>query len=166
MPPDFDGNIAASSAWMLFCSEPRRIEIVHRTNAPAVPSAPIEPPRAAIRKPGFASATTNPSHHVIALRSCRSSTWATDIDSLRPRPQWTNLPTLRCVCTNCVGQGQPASHDGHAWPDAVQPRERGLWAYLSSPGPEGATRTRWRTLHGREAVGRRAVLRARLRLGP
>src|SRR5829696_506755 len=80
MPPDLFGNIAASSAWMLFCSEPRAIEIVHSTNAPVVPRTPIEPPRAAIRKPGLASATTNPSHHVMALRSCLSSTSACAID--------------------------------------------------------------------------------------
>src|SRR3954464_9913390 len=76
MPPDLFGNMADSSAWMLFCSAPRVIDTVHSTNAPAVPSAPIEPPRAAIRKPGLARATTKPSHHVIALRSCRSSTTA------------------------------------------------------------------------------------------
>src|SRR5215213_2946791 len=52
------------------------MEIDHRTKAPVVPSAPIEPPSAAIRKPGFARATTKPSHHVIALRSCLSSTSA------------------------------------------------------------------------------------------
>src|ERR671922_2223943 len=50
--------------------------IVHRTNAPVVPSTPIEAPSAAIRNPGFASATTKPSHHVIALSSCLSSTSA------------------------------------------------------------------------------------------
>src|SRR3954469_9892757 len=61
---------------MLFCSAPRQTDTVHRTNAPVVPSAPIDAPRAAIRNPGLASATTKPSHHVIALRSCRSSTTA------------------------------------------------------------------------------------------
>src|SRR5919204_2649643 len=75
-PPDLFGNMHASSAWMLFCSAPRQIEIVHRRNAPVVPSAPIDDPSAAMRKPGFASATTKPSHHVMALRSCLSSTWA------------------------------------------------------------------------------------------
>src|SRR5215210_1507014 len=76
MPPDLLGNIPASSAWMLFWSAPRVIEIVHRTNAPVVPRAPIEAPSAAIRNPGLARATTKPSHHVIALRSCLSSTSA------------------------------------------------------------------------------------------
>src|SRR4051795_190398 len=76
MPPDLFGNIAASSAWMLFCMAPREIEIVHSTNAPVVPSAPTEPPSEAIRKAGLHSATTKPSHHVIALRSCLSSTSA------------------------------------------------------------------------------------------
>src|SRR3954454_20263744 len=75
-PPDLFGNMHASSAWMLFCNAPRQIEIVQSRNAPVVPRAPIDEPSAAMRKPGFASATTNPSHHVIALRSCRSSTWA------------------------------------------------------------------------------------------
>src|ERR687886_843790 len=75
-PPDLFGNMHASSAWMLFCSAPRQIEIVHSRKAPVVPSAPIDDPSAAIRKPGFARATTNPSHHVMALRSCLSSTWA------------------------------------------------------------------------------------------
>src|SRR3954466_3831934 len=75
-PPDLFGNMHASSAWMLFCSAPRQIEIVHSRNAPVVPSAPIDAPRAAMRNPGFASATTKPSHHVMALRSCLSSTWA------------------------------------------------------------------------------------------
>src|SRR3954468_1173463 len=76
MPPDLFGNIAASSAWMLFCMAPREIEIVHSTNAPVVPSAPTDPPSEAIRKAGLHSATTKPSHHVIALRSCLSSTSA------------------------------------------------------------------------------------------
>src|SRR4051812_18768288 len=75
-PPDLFGNMHASSAWMLFCSAPRQIEIVHNRNAPVVPRAPIDRPSEAMRKPGFASATTNPSHHVMALRSCLSSTWA------------------------------------------------------------------------------------------
>src|SRR3954471_7015151 len=83
MPPDLFGNIAASSAWMLFCMAPREIEIVHRTNAPVVPSAPTDPPRDAIRKAGLHSATTKPSHHVIALRSCLSSTSACAI-----HPPW------------------------------------------------------------------------------
>src|SRR3954469_22246566 len=61
---------------MLFCMAPREIEIVHRTKAPVVPSAPTDPPRDAIRKAGLHSATTKPSHHVIALRSCLSSTSA------------------------------------------------------------------------------------------
>src|SRR3954464_7646634 len=81
MPPDLFGNIAASSAWMLFCIAPRQIEIVHRTNAPVVPSAPTDPPRDAIRKAGLQSATTKPSHHVIALRSCLSSTSACAIQA-------------------------------------------------------------------------------------
>src|SRR4051794_41013229 len=76
MPPDLFGNIVASSAWMLFCSAPNVIEMVHRTNAPVVPSAPIDEPRAAMRKPGLARATTKPSHQVMALRSCLSSTSA------------------------------------------------------------------------------------------
>src|SRR4051812_11984806 len=76
MPPDLFGNIAASSAWMLFCMAPREIEIVQSTNAPVVPSAPTDPPSEAIRKAGLQSATTKPSHHVIALRSCLSSTSA------------------------------------------------------------------------------------------
>ena len=84
MPPDLFGNIAASSAWMLFCSAPRLIEIVQSTNAPVVPRAPIEPPSAAIRKPGLARATTKPSHHAIALRSCLSSTSADAIDPRLP----------------------------------------------------------------------------------
>src|SRR3954449_1554991 len=79
MPPDLLGNMPASSAWMLFCSAPRVIEIDHSTNAPVVPSAPIEEPSAAIRNPGLARATTKPSHHVIALRSCLSSTSAVAI---------------------------------------------------------------------------------------
>src|SRR3954452_24086917 len=66
---------------MLFCIASREIEIVHRTNAPVVPSAPTEPPRDAIRKAGLHSATTKPSHHVIALRSCLSSTSACAIPS-------------------------------------------------------------------------------------
>src|SRR3954451_24031008 len=76
MPPDLLGNIAASSAWMLFCSAPKQMEIVQSTTAPVVPSAPMEAPREPMRKPGLASATTKPSHHVIALRSSRSSTTA------------------------------------------------------------------------------------------
>src|SRR5919198_4930034 len=76
MPPDLLGNMHASSAWMLFCRAPKAIDTDHSTNAPPVPSAPIDEPSAAIRNPGLASATTKPSHHVIALRSCLSSTSA------------------------------------------------------------------------------------------
>src|SRR4051794_19541133 len=75
-PPDLLGNMHASSAWMLFCSAPRQIEIDHNRKAPVVPSAAIEPPSEAMRNPGLARATTKPSHHVMALRSCLSSTWA------------------------------------------------------------------------------------------
>src|SRR3954454_21472354 len=82
MPPDLFGNMHASSAWMLFCSAPKVIEIVQRTNAPVVPSAPIDEPNAAMRKPGFASATTKPSHHVMALSSCLSYTSAPAISPL------------------------------------------------------------------------------------
>src|SRR5215212_5018469 len=69
---------------MLFWSPPRRTEIVHRTNAPVVPRTPIEKPSAAIRNPGLASATTKPSHQVIALRSCLSSTSACAMDPSSP----------------------------------------------------------------------------------
>src|SRR5919199_4093834 len=85
MPPDLFGNMHASSAWMLFCSAPKRIDALHRATAPPVPSAPIDDPNAAIRKPGFASATTKPSHHVMALRSCLSSTSAYATGPLSPR---------------------------------------------------------------------------------
>src|SRR5262245_14068073 len=68
---------------MLFWRAPRQTEIVQRTKAPVVPSAPIEAPSAAIRNPGFARAITKPSHHVMALRSCLSSTWAV---AIRPSP--------------------------------------------------------------------------------
>src|SRR5919109_3339547 len=74
---------------MLFCSAPMQTDTVQRTKAPVVPRAPIEAPSAAIRKPGFASATTKPSHQLIALRSCRSSTCADATPS--PRIRWTNL---------------------------------------------------------------------------
>src|SRR3954465_300044 len=87
----------ASSAWMLFWSAPRQIEIVHNRNAPVVPSAAIEPPSEAIRKPGFASATTKPSHHVMALRSCLSSTSATAIS---PLPIEDRAALLR-ACGSC-----------------------------------------------------------------
>ncbi|CAB4347406.1 unannotated protein [freshwater metagenome] len=50
---------------MLFCKAPNSTEIVQRTTAPVVPRTPIEPPSAAIRKPGLASATTKPSHQLI-----------------------------------------------------------------------------------------------------
>src|SRR5688572_11173865 len=85
-PPDLLGNIEASSALMLFCIAPRQIEIVHRTHAPVVPSTPIEPPRPAMRNPGLARATTKPSHQVIALRSCLSSTCAVATLALPPPP--------------------------------------------------------------------------------
>src|SRR5215211_264429 len=62
-----------------------RTEMVHSTKAPVVPSTPIDAPSAAIRNPGFASATTKPSHHVIALRSCLSSTSADAIDPPSPK---------------------------------------------------------------------------------
>src|SRR4051795_9670511 len=78
---------------MLFCSAPRRTDTVHRTNAPVVPSAPIEAPSAAITNPGLASSTTKPSHQVIALRSCRSSTTAVANAFSSPSElcDWTNL---------------------------------------------------------------------------
>src|ERR687886_1272640 len=105
-PPDLFGNMHASSAWMLFCSAPRQIEIVHSRNAPVVPSAPIDNPSEAMRKPGFARATTNPSHHVMALRSCLSSTWAVATASPPPPASAVGGPTVnklahpgRRVCT-------------------------------------------------------------------
>src|SRR5215208_2472928 len=61
-----------------------RTEMVQRTKAPVVPSTPIEAPSAAIRNPGLASATTKPSHQVIALRSCLSSTSACAMDPSSP----------------------------------------------------------------------------------
>src|SRR5919106_4817559 len=74
---------------MLFWSAPSMTETVHSTTAPVVPRTPIEAPSAAIRKPGFASAMTNPSHHVIALRSCLSSTSAF---AMPPLPLWPRPP--------------------------------------------------------------------------
>src|ERR687888_1205040 len=71
---------------MLFCSAPITTEIVQMTIAPSVPSAPIEAPRAASRKPGLASATMNPSHQDMALMSSRSSTWA--VAMRRPFSKW------------------------------------------------------------------------------
>src|SRR5215204_4854862 len=88
MPPDLLGNIAASSAWMLFCNAPKQMEIVQSTKAPVVPRAPIEAPSEPMRKPGLASATTKPSHHVIALRSSRSSTTAVAMQ----RPSLARVP--------------------------------------------------------------------------
>src|ERR1700710_2175273 len=44
--------------------------------APQPPRGITDPPRAVSKKAGFASATTNPSYHVIALSSSRSSTCA------------------------------------------------------------------------------------------
>src|SRR5918996_4259655 len=74
---------------MLFWSAPSMTETVHSTTAPVVPRTPIEAPSAAIRKPGFASAMTKPSHHVIALRSCLSSTSAF---AMPPLPLWPRAP--------------------------------------------------------------------------
>src|SRR4051794_9807331 len=83
---------------MLFCMAPRQMEIDQSRNAPPVPSAPMEPPRPAIRNAGLASATTNPSHHDIAWRSDRSSTCAVATRRLLavvpPGAVWTNW-------TNC-----------------------------------------------------------------
>src|SRR3954466_14483288 len=87
----------ASSAWMLFCKAPRQMEIDHSTNAPVVPSTPIEPPSDAIRNPGLASATTNPSHHVIALSSERSSTCASAPSRLLRGPTGRIGPLVRRV---------------------------------------------------------------------
>src|SRR4051794_9000427 len=121
MPPDLFGNIAASSAWMLFCMAPRQIEIVHRTKAPVVPRAPTDPPRDAIRKAGLQSATTKPSHHVIALRSCLSSTSACAIQppwfvcGNSSRTNWYRrvrafLPS-RADTVNTVGRAMPQVRD-------------------------------------------------------
>src|SRR4051812_26341066 len=110
----------ASSAWMLFCRAPRQIEIVHSRNAPVVPSAPIEPPSAAMRNAGFASATTTPSHHVIALRSCLSSTWAVATASPPPPPVPAGGHTVNklahprgpAVCTTCREAASTAGSSG------------------------------------------------------
>src|SRR5215212_4907945 len=130
MPPDFDGNIPASSAWMLFCSAPRVIEIDQSTKAPVVPSAPIEAPSAAIRKPGFASATTKPSHQVIALRSCLSSTSACAIDP-------SSLPRLAAANdrTNWYSVLLPWVEDGRKMAQVID-RHRGR----TQPGAEGTPR--------------------------
>src|SRR5882724_1379672 len=125
MPPDLLGNMHASSAWMLFCSAPKVIEIVHSTNAPVVPSAPIEEPSAAMRKPGFASATTKPSHQVIALSSCLSSTSAYAIapPSRRAVPQKRALVPIG---TALAGDLLPLGSDAVNGPGAI-----------STAGPSG-----------------------------
>src|SRR5262245_46455170 len=47
---------------------------VHSAKTPSAPSVPMDAPRLAIRKPGFARQTTNPSYQCNNFRSCRSST--------------------------------------------------------------------------------------------
>src|ERR671921_1163332 len=147
---------------MLFWSAPIRTEIVHRTNAPVVPSTPMEAPRAAMRNPGFASATTKPSHHVIALRSCRSSTsaWA-----MSPLPSLVWAPLVP-IGTGVVVRLLPCS------PDSVNRRVATLrWTRAVRRDTSPCTnlyeiaRTREGT-NGGEDLGRRALLGTRVRLGP
>src|SRR6266496_3671722 len=167
MPPDLLGNIVASSAWMLFCSAPKVIDTVQRTNAPVVPSAPIDEPNAAMRKPGFASATTKPSHQVIALRSCLSSTSACAIGPFlstgvpqksTSRTNWYR--TSRRRSTTPFGRRQRTAcrfaRRRHARPGAI---EVGLYKFVR-------TILQPRRDDGRQSVGGRALLGPRLRLGP
>ena len=89
-------------------------------------------PSAAIRKPGFARATTKPSHQVIALRSCRSSTTAVRHRPLLSRtgrsaglgPIWYT-PARRLVPRR-AGRGQPARGDSRSdtWTRATRGRTR------------------------------------------
>src|SRR5260370_23777226 len=76
---------------MQVCSIPTPGEIAHSKTAPQVPSAPMENPSDAIRKPGLHRAITNPSHQRSALSSCRSSTNASAIWA----PPFT--PGKRCL---------------------------------------------------------------------
>src|SRR5690348_15692969 len=62
---------------------PTPAEMAHSSTAPHVPSAPIENPRDAIRKPGLHRAITNPSHQWSDFSRCRSSTKASAIWQLR-----------------------------------------------------------------------------------
>ena len=143
---------------MLFCSAPMQTNTVQRTNAPVVPSAPIEKQSAAIRNPGLASATTKPSHQVIALSSWRSSTSACAIGGLlflvgrpntRPRTgsaallaekylfvQLDSRPVLRLAIR--PGSRDPRSH-GHPRPRSQRhhrgrPRRRWLQPAQSCSG--------------------------------
>src|SRR3954470_10680581 len=159
MPPDLLGNIAASSAWMLFCNAPRQIEIVQSTKAPVVPSAPMEAPREPMRKPGLASATTKPSHHVIALRSSRSSTTAvamqrpsrSDTRSMDKVVQWRRGAFYHQVAPRCKGHNAGTILGTCiCGPICLQS------CHERDPGGR----------HGREALGRRALLRAGDGLGP
>src|SRR6266702_3792705 len=70
---------------------PTPAETAHRKTAPQVPSAPMEKPSDAIRKPGLHRAMTNPSHQRSAFSRCRSSTYASAIWA----PPFT--PGKRCL---------------------------------------------------------------------
>src|ERR687894_2367542 len=105
---------------MLFWNAPMRTEIVHRTNAPVVPSAPMDAPRAAMRNPGFANAMTNPSHQVIALRSCLSSTSACAMDP--PSPPSGQQPADVPIGTDAL---VPWVTDGRQHGEIDRPRRGG-----------------------------------------
>src|SRR5690349_10266266 len=90
---------------MLFWNAPITTDTVQNTAAPAVPRAPIDPPRAANKNPGLARATMKPSHQDIALISCRCSTSAVAI--LSPLD---DLPYVACRCSAGSAPGRLRQH--------------------------------------------------------
>src|SRR3954470_20610833 len=95
---------------MLFCRLPIKTETSHRTKAPVVPRAAIDPPSAASRNPGFAKAIMNPSHHDIAFRSSRSSTSAIARPLALPPGSTEAIGTLLAPLAACWRSGSTDVH--------------------------------------------------------
>src|SRR5690348_11362303 len=112
---------------MLFWNAPRQTDSVQNTAAPAVPRAPIEPPRAANRKPGLASATMKPSHQDMALISWRSSISAVAIDpSLRGHVVVEPPAGRRTNGNGTPGESRPRPAGARRGSGARRVRERGV----------------------------------------
>ena len=124
---------------MLFWRAPREIEIVHRTKAPVVPSAPTEPPRDAIRKAGLRKGhdeAVPPCHRLEELSLLDlggaidppSLVWASRLVPIGTRDSWSFYHPLR---TRQGGHGLLVT----AWPSCAT-------AATTSTAPAEPTRAR------------------------
>src|SRR3954454_11179238 len=114
-PPDLSGNMAAGSAYTYAWSAPTTAEENQMIEAHLGPSVTTEPASPASRKPGFASAMMNPSHHRMVFSSCGCSTASSAINASspegppparsRPPPRGDGAMMAVAACARKTGRG-------------------------------------------------------------